>query len=252
MRLNKSCKIIEKRLAAHGVGDIYSIWLDCPEIAEQVRPGQFADIRCEGFMLRRPISICENRDGAIRLVFEVRGEGTEWLAGRETGDALDILAPLGNGFELIEGASALLIGGGIGVPPLLGLAGYYGENAAAALGFKRAGAAVLDEDFSARCRTLVATEDGSIGEKGYVSAAAEKLLCERSFDIIYACGPTPLLKYASGLAERTGIRCQLSLEQRMGCGMGACLVCACKVNTGEGYRRVCKDGPVFESTEVEL
>ena len=247
-----SCKITEKTLIAHGVGDIYSIWLDCPEIARQVRPGQFADIRCDGFMLRRPISVCESRDGAVRLVFEVRGAGTQWLAGREAGDELDILAPLGNGFELIDGASALLIGGGIGVPPLLGLAQYYGSKAAAALGFRNAGSAVLTGDFSENCRTLSATEDGSSGIKGYVSAAAEELLKTNVFDVIYSCGPVPLLRYAAGLAEKTGIRCQLSLESRMGCGVGACLVCACKVKTQEGYRRVCKDGPVFESTDVIL
>jgi len=252
MILNKSCKITEKKLIAHGIGDIYSVWLNCPEIAAQVRPGQFAEIRCEGFMLRRPISICEVSAEGIRLVFEVRGEGTDWLAGVEEGASLEVMAPLGNGFEPIEGATALLIGGGIGVPPLLELAKFYKENAMAALGFKRAEAAVLTEDYSANCETVVATEDGSLGEQGYVSAAVEKLITERKPSIIYACGPTPLLKYAVALAEKLGVRCQISLEQRMGCGVGACLVCACKVKTGEGYKRVCKDGPVFEAGEVEL
>ena len=253
MILNKCCKITEKKLIAHGIGDIYSVWFNCPEIAAQVRPGQFAEIRCDGFMLRRPISICEVSESGIRLVFEVRGEGTDWLAGVEEGTELEVMAPLGNGFETVEGAKALLIGGGIGVPPLLELAKYYKENAVAALGFKRAEGAILFEDYSANCKTAVATEDGSLGEKGYVSAAAEKLIAEGNKpDVIYACGPTPLLKYAAGLAEKLGVRCQLSLEQRMGCGVGACLVCACKVKTGEGYKRVCKDGPVFEYDEVEL
>ncbi len=252
MRIDKSCRITEKKLIAHGIGDIYSVWLNCPELAGEARPGQFADIRCGGFTLRRPISICEKREDGIRLVFEVRGEGTEWLAGRETGETLDLLAPLGNGFELLHGANALLIGGGIGVPPLLELAKYYKNNAAAALGFRHGDAMILERDFAARCETAVATEDGSRGVKGYVSAAAEKLAEKRRPDIIYACGPTPLLKYAAELAERTGARCQLSLEQRMGCGVGACLVCACKVRTGEGYKRVCKDGPVFEASDVEL
>ena len=252
MRIDKSCKITEKELIAHGAGDIYSVWLDCPELADEVRPGQFADIRCGSFTLRRPISICEKSANGIRLVFEVRGEGTEWLAGRETGGTLDLLAPIGNGFELISGANALLIGGGIGVPPLLELAKYYGNSASAALGFRHGGAVILERDFASRCETVIATEDGSCGVRGYVSAAAEKLAEARRPDIIYACGPAPLLKYAAGLAERLGIRCQLSLEQRMGCGVGACLVCVCKVRTGGGYKRVCKDGPVFEASDVEL
>ncbi len=252
MKIEKSCKITEKELVARGIGDIYSVWLDCPELADEVRPGQFADIRCEGFTLRRPISICEKRSDGIRLVFEVRGEGTRWLAGRRAGETLDLLAPLGNGFELIKGARALLIGGGIGVPPLLELAKYYGDDAAAALGFRHGGAVILERDFASLCETAIATEDGSRGVRGYVSAAADALAEKRRPDIVYACGPSPLLKYAAALAERLGVRCQLSLEQRMGCGVGACLVCACKVKADEGYKRVCKDGPVFEATDVEL
>ncbi len=245
--------IIKKEAIAKG---IFDYTLHCPEVADLAEAGQFVHIRAKGFTLRRPISICEidRKNGTLRLVFEVRGEGTEEISKLNVGELMDLLAPLGKGFTLLShDKKAVVIGGGIGVPPMLETASHYGKNTTAIIGFRSADAVILSEDFNKTCGEVhITTDDGTKGAKGFVTdVLAEQLKGEKP-DIVYACGPTPMLKAVAKLCEQNGVRCQVSLEERMGCGVGACLVCACKVarENGETYKHVCKDGPVFEGSEV--
>ena len=249
--LENALIVKKERLSA----DAYGFWLANQALAK-AEPGQFVNVKCDGFQLRRPISVCETRPGEnlLRIVFEVRGQGTEALAKKNEGDVLDILGPLGHGFELLpKGKKAVLVGGGIGTPPLVALAHYYGRDAVALCGFQTAGEIILQEDFASLCAgCFVTTDDGSAGRKGFVDAALKDELQRALPDIIYACGPGPMLRSVAAIAKEHGVRCQLSLEERMGCGIGACLVCACTVrkNGKEGYHHVCKDGPVFEAEDV--
>ncbi len=231
----------------------YELLLEAGGIAEEARPGQFVNVSCgEGRLLRRPISICETSAMQLRLVFEVRGAGTEWLSRRDIDDQVSVLGPLGRGFDA-EDKRVLFIGGGIGVPPLL-WAAEGAEHADAALGFARADRVILADDFSRVCtRALIATDDGSMGVHGTAMDAANRLLAEHTYDLICACGPKPLLKAAAEAAAKAGIPCQVSMEERMGCGVGACLVCAVPLRDKNGqvyYGHVCKDGPVFFAQEV--
>ena len=234
----------------------YSFTVLCPEIAVAAQAGQFAHIRVDGFSLRRPISICEidREAGTVRRVFEIRGEGTRVMADLNENSLIDLIAPLGRGFTLLEpDRKAITVGGGIGTPPMLEVAKHYGTNATAIVGFRSANAVILDRDFAeAGAQVRLCTDDGTAGRKGFVTAALEERLAAGGADIIYACGPTPMLKGVVALAEKHGVRCEVSLEERMGCGVGACLVCACKtVKDGkEFYAHVCKDGPVFPAKEV--
>ena len=243
--------IIKKAASAKGIFDITVL---CPEIAALAEAGQFAQVLAEGFFLRRPISICgiDKQAGTIRLVFEVRGSGTEVISHLNVGENIDIMAPLGHGFTKIDG-KAVCTGGGIGVPPMLGIASLYGADATVITGFRNAAAVILQEDFKAAgCNTVLCTDDGSAGIHGFVTTALEQHLQSNKTDIIYACGPMPMLKAVAAMAEKNGIRCEVSLEQRMACGVGACLGCACRtlVNGEEKFRHVCKDGPVFDAREV--
>lgn len=243
--------IIKKTASAKGIFDITVL---CPEVAELAQAGQFAQVLAEGFFLRRPISICgiDKNAGTIRLVFEVRGAGTEAISKLNVGENIDLIAPLGHGFTKIDGR-AVCIGGGIGTPPMLGIASLYGENAAVISGFRNAAAVILQDDFKAAgCETILCTDDGSAGIHGFVTTALTEYLQSKKADIIYACGPMPMLKAVASAAKKNGIRCEVSLEQRMACGVGACLGCACRtvVNGEEKFRHVCKDGPVFNAEEV--
>ena len=238
---------------------MYGVTVRCPDIASEARPGQFVHIRVPGFTLRRPISICEidREGGSIRLVFQERGEGTRVLGMLRPGEAMDLVGPLGNGFDLPgPGKKAVLVGGGIGTPPLLALAARFGADAAAILGFRDAASVILEEDFARTgCRTVLCTDDGSRGRKGFTTQALEEYLKEETPDIVYACGPKAMLRGVKAIALAAGVRCQLSLEERMACGIGACLGCACKAYREDGsvaFLHVCKDGPVFEAASVEL
>lgn len=239
--------ILEKSSLAR---DVYSISVRCP-----VKPqcGQFAHIKVPGFTLRRPISICgyDEKSGAMRLVFQVRGEGTRALAMLPEGTALDILAPLGHGFTLLPDAKrVILCGGGIGTPPMLPLAAHYKERALSINGFANAESVILGRDFEAcGCETIICTEDGSRGIKGFVTLPLEQALANGA-DAVYACGPLPMLRAVAALCEKSGVFCEVSLEERMGCGVGACLVCTCEKADGLPAR-VCKDGPVFNAAEVK-
>ena len=246
------CRLIAKRELAPKVFDFT---LENERFARAARPGQFAHVLVPGKTLRRPISICEAdpAEGRLRLVFEIRGEGTELLSHTRTGEELDLLAPLGRGFSLRDTSKkAVFVGGGIGVPPLLFAARAYGANAAVLLGFRSASAVILREDFERYgCRVLLATDDGTAGKHGFCTEFLASELA--GADAVYACGPTPMLRKTADAANAAGVFCQVSLEERMGCGVGACLVCACKTrreNGEEGYSHVCKDGPVFNAKEV--
>ena len=255
MKVERECKIVSKEQ----VGDAVYMTL---EVGDMIRtsfraPGQFVHVRCgEGLLLRRPISVCscmeDEPDDLLSIVFEVRGEGTRWLAGRELGDSLDVLGLAGNGFDLKPEGRYLLVGGGIGIPPMLGCAQYTGGRATAILGGRSRDKIILEDFFREDCaKVLCATDDGSLGHHGFVDALVRRELSEdRGYDGVLACGPKPMLRNVAKVAEEFGIPCQVSMEERMGCGVGACLVCACDMADGS-RKHVCKDGPVFDSREVD-
>ena len=235
---------------------IYSIWLQTIRIASEAVPGQFVSVYSNDAsrLLPRPISICEiNRNsGMIRLVYRVVGKGTEEFSGLCAGDSLDILGPLGNGFPIRE-KKALLIGGGIGIPPMLELAKQLPGEKTVVAGYRDE--TFLMEDFSPYADVFAATEDGSTGTKGTViDAISENRL---TADVIYACGPTPMLRAVKAYAAELGAECWISMEERMACGIGACLACVCPSRDVDEHSHVqntrrCKDGPVFPAEEVEL
>ena len=246
---SKPCKLLSVRQLT---GDVFDFVLEAPALAAMAQPGQFAQIRVPGHTLRRPISICgiDKTAGTLRFVFQIRGQGTAELAQFQPGSTIEILAPLGNGFPVDKSKRTLLVGGGIGVPPLLGVAAQLGEKAIAVLGFRTKDAVILEEDFQAAgAKTLIATDDGSYGHHGLVTGLCQ----EQDFDCVMACGPAPMLKAVTALAEQRGVPCYISLEERMACGIGACLGCAVALNKEDGtqyFGHVCKDGPVFESHRV--
>ncbi|MDR1410553.1 MAG: dihydroorotate dehydrogenase electron transfer subunit [Oscillospiraceae bacterium] len=237
--------------------DTYSLWLDCPALAREAQPGQFVHVLCGEKTLRRPISICHADAllGRITLVYAVHGEGTAWLSRCLRGQQLDVLGPLGNGFPVLEKPARLLVvGGGIGVPPLLDCSLRCGAKSVdAVLGFRTQAQCILEAEFERKCASVtICTEDGSYGVPGRVTAPMEALLQQGGYSAVYACGPVPMLNAVVQTVAKYGVPCQISLEERMGCGVGACLVCAAKIRrTGtEDYLRVCKEGPVFNAEEV--
>lgn len=236
------------------IDGIYKIGVYAPEMAALCGPGQFLHVACgEGFSLRRPFSIFEVKDNMISFIFDVRGGGTSALACMTKGDKLDVLGPLGKGFTLSDTHQKVVIaGGGIGIYPLYELAKAYGEKALVFLGFRSKEHITLEEEFlKTGCTLKIATDDGSYGHKGVVT----ELLPDdgAGVDYIYACGPKAMLKVCANYAKTLNINGEISMEERMGCGTGACLVCACKVKKSDGsydYERVCKDGPVFDIERV--
>ena len=236
--------------------NIFDLTILCPEIAANTKAGQFVHIRVPGHILRRPISIAgfDAIKGTIRIIYEIRGEGTQILAELKAGDMIDILGPLGNGYALPEpGRKCVLVGGGIGVPPLLPAAERFGADATAILGFRSAQAVILEKDFQKTgAETILCTDDGTMGRKGFVTGALEELLESERPDCICACGPMVMLKKVCEIAAAHAVPCQVSLEERMACGVGACLGCAVRIRRDgkEQYLHVCKDGPVFSGGEV--
>lgn len=246
--------IIERKTLAKG---IYSMLADAPELANEAQPGQFANIGVAGFTLRRPISICEidKENGTLRFVFEVRGKGTAELSRYVEGESLDILGPLGNGFRIPEGKKIIVVGGGIGTPPLLEIARRTTSLCTAILGFRDYSRIILKDEFEEYCaKTILCTDDGSVGVHGMVTTPLAEELKTGEYALVCACGPEPMLKAVIKTCEENGVPCQVSLEQRMGCGVGACVVCSCMTvrNGQEFYSRVCKDGPVFNAEEVKF
>lgn len=243
------CKLISKKEIAPGMFDFV---VECPELAQKAQAGQFAHVAVEGKTLRRPISICDADENTIRLVFEVRGEGTEIIAKTKEGEFLDVLAPLGKGFNISREKKIAFVGGGIGVPPLL-FSAKQAENAIAIIGFRNKDAVILEEDLKRVCQKVyVTTDDGSYATRGFVTQPLEEII--DTVDLVCACGPIPMLKAVAKIAKEHGRECQISLEERMGCGIGACLACACKTKKDgkETYKHVCKHGPVFNAEEVVL
>ena len=223
---------------------VYRMRLSGGELEEQ-RPGQFIDILLPGRFLRRPISVFDWEPGRVTVIYKVIGHGTEQMSAMRPGETLDALTGLGNGYDLTRaGEAPLLLGGGAGVPPLYLLAKRLtaqGKTVTAVLGFNTEDEVFGEEDFRALgCRLTVTTADGSRGTKGFVTDA----LPDR-YSYFYACGPEPMLKAVYRAAKTSG---QFSLEERMGCGFGACM--GCSIKTVSGPRRVCREGPVFEKEEI--
>lgn len=219
------------------IGDVYSI----------TAPGQFLNVKADGHFLRRPISICDwdEETAMITIVYKVVGKGTEALSRMQSGQALDVLCGLGNGFDVSKcGEKTLVIGGGAGVPPMYGLAKELlraGKTPVAILGFNTIKEMFYVDDFQALgIETIVTTVDGSFGVKGFVTDALPE-----QYDYFCACGPLPMLKAVYNAAATSGL---LSFEERMGCGFGACMGCTCKTKYGD--KRICKDGPVLEKEEI--
>jgi dihydroorotate dehydrogenase electron transfer subunit len=181
----------------------------------------------------------------------VRGEGTAWLAGLKPGDKIDIMGPIGKGFDVSDlSKKVLLAGGGIGIYPLYAAARVYGANAYAALGFRTKANVNFEREFKdTGCCLNIATDDGSYGKKGFATELVKEILDNNKIDLIMTCGPKIMMRGVYGEAEKRGIRCQASMEERMACGIGACLVCVCTINGLN--ERVCVDGPVFEGSEVD-
>ena len=242
---------------------IYDLTIQTKEIAAAAKAGQFVSVYSNDAskLLPRPISLCgiDRKAGTLRLVYRVTGEhtGTEEFSRLQAGDTMKIMGPLGNGFTVEKGRKTFLIGGGIGVPPMLQLAKEMkdaGENFQIVMGYRDAGTFLLDE-FKEQGESFVATEDGSVGTKGNVLDAIRENHLDA--DVIYACGSTPMLRALKAYAEEQNMTCYVSMEERMACGIGACLACVCNSTEKDAHsnvknKRICKEGPVFNAKEVEL
>ena len=240
--------------------DIYDMTIQTKHIAGHAKAGQFVSLYSNDAskLLPRPISLCgiDAEAGTLRLVYRVTGEGTgtEEFSRLKAGDKIRVLGPLGNGFTVEPGKKAFLIGGGIGIPPMLELMKQLDCDKTAVLGYRDSDMFLKDE-FEAVGDVVISTEDGSFGTKGNVIDAIKEQGVEGS--IIYACGPTPMLRGIKAYAEEMGIEAQIYKEERKACGIGACLACVCKSNVVDSHshvhnKRVCKDGPVFDAREAEL
>ena len=209
-------------------------------------PGQFVNIRLAGKFLRRPISVCDWENGKLTLVYKVVGHGTAQMAAMAPGESLDILTGLGNGYDLtLTGEHPVLVGGGVGVPPMYGLAKHLramGKEVQVILGFNTKAEIFYEQEFKdLGCTVTVTTADGSYGVKGFVTDAMKNM----HYSHFCACGPEPMLKALYAASTTSG---QMSFEERMGCGFGACMGCSCKTLTGN--KRICKDGPVMKKEEI--
>ena len=223
---------------------VYRMTLRGAELPEQ-RPGQFVNIRLEGLFLRRPVSVYDFRPGCLTIIYKTVGTGTRQMASLPAGTTLNVLTGLGNGYDLSKaGERPLLLGGGVGVPPLYLLARKLreeGKPVTAVLGFNTRAEVFGEEAFRALgCKTIVTTADGSCGIKGFVTDALPD-----EYSYFYTCGPEPMLK---AVYRKTVTSGQFSFEERMGCGFGACMGCSCKTITG--YKRICREGPVLEKEEI--
>lgn len=257
-RKKETAVVVSQEQLADG---IFSMWLRTEAAADAV-PGQFISMYTNdgSKLLPRPISICEidKENGTLRVVYRVTGEntGTEQFSKMQAGDILPIIGPLGNGFPLekAEGKTAFLMGGGIGVPPILELAKQLNCEKQIVVGYRDA-QTFLKEEFEQNGTVYISTEDGSVGTRGNVMDAIRENGLRA--EIIYACGPTPMLRAIKQYSEENNIVCYVSMEERMACGIGACLACVCQSKEIDHHsnvhnKRICKDGPVFLSTEVEI
>lgn len=254
MTYREHAQIIKATCLATGV---YEIWFKTENIAKEAKPGQFISVYSNDSsrLLPRPISICAIDEDKLRIVYRVVGKGTEEFAGMSEGEFLDIQGPLGNGYDLsdMSGRKAIVLGGGIGIPPMLELSKQLDCEKEIVLGYKDE--LFLNEEFEKFGHVTIATEDGSNGVKGNVLDAIKKNNIEG--DIIFACGPTPMLRAIKEYAISNNIEAYVSLEEKMACGIGACLACVCKSVEKDEHsqvhnKRVCKEGPVFNVKEVEI
>lgn len=256
-------KIVENRKLSEGV---FSMWIEVGEIADKAKVGEFVSLYSEDSarLLPRPISICEidRENRRLRLVYRVVGAGTEEFSKKEEEEAVAVIAPLGKGFPLeYAGKTALLFGGGIGIPPLLEVAKRLhekGVKVVSILGYRNR-ELFLAEDFKKYSEVILATDDGSLGVRGTVIDAAKEFLIAENDEVtsIYSCGPLPMLRGVKEYGETHGILTYVSLEERMACGIGVCLGCVCETKEVDSHslvknKRICKDGPVFLASEVEF
>lgn len=246
------------------VGDLYfKLVFESARFAKHAKPGQFMLIKAGAGLeplLRKPLGFHSVKKGAIEVLYEKVGKGTEILSGKRPGEILDIIGPLGNGFEYQDGGQPILVAGGIGIAPLVFLAqrlAYSVERIAdrkkihVIIGAKTKSCLLCEKEFKdLGCEIRVCTDDGSRCHKGFVTDLLNKELSAIRYPLpaVYACGPKPMLRATAAVAKRYGVKCQVLLEEYMACGVGACLGCA--VETREGYKMVCKDGPVFEASEI--
>jgi len=246
------CKIIKKRYFSK---DQFVFNLESNEIAKECQPGQFVNILCDS-LLRRPISICgvDRKNGIFQVAIRVKGSGTAYLEKKQEGECLSVLGPLGNGFDLSTVENCVIVGGGIGIYPLLFVlqeAKAKGIRTVSVCGFRsKEDSFCIDEIRLLSDNVVFASDCGDMDVCGNAIDALKNISLENS--TIFTCGPSIMMQSASRLAAEKGIDCQVSLEQRMGCGTGVCLVCACKVKAGDDYeyKRCCKEGPVFDAKEV--
>jgi len=248
--------------------DFYRMRIESAYLAKNTKPGQFVEVRCADDvdpLLRRPLGAHRISPGGIDILYEVVGKGTEILARKKKGEDLDVIGPLGNGFEINNSEASVLVAGGIGVAPMLTLAESIGHQVTRSPGHQKSKIHVIigaktksnilcEKEFkNLKCNVRVATEDGSKGHKGLATDVLKKLLVTwqpGNLATIYACGPTGMLKAVAAIAKDKNIPCQVSLEERMACGVGVCLGCPVKVKTNHEYKMVCKDGPVFDAEEI--
>ena len=224
--------------------NVYRMALESPELEAQ-KPGQFVNFRLDGLFLRRPISVYDSAAGQLTVIYKTVGKGTRQMAGMQPGAVLNVLTGLGNGYDLSRaGDKPLLLGGGVGVPPLYLLAKQLiaqGRQVTAVLGFNTRAEVFGEAEFRALgCEVTVTTADGSYGTKGFVTDALPE-----EYSYFYTCGPEPMLKAVYAKTKTSG---QFSFEERLGCGFGACMGCSCKTVTG--YKRICREGPVLEKEEI--
>ena len=256
MKTKESCKVISQECIATGV---YSMWLETEAIAKDALPGQFVSVYSNDAsrLLPRPISLCEvdKEKGAIRIVYRIAGKGTAEFSHLKAGDAAEVLGPLGNGFPLdqVKGKKVLLMGGGIGIPPMLEAAKQLAPECTIISGYRDE--VFLKKELKDSGKLYIATEDGSQGTKGNVLDAVRAN--GLSGDVIFACGPTPMLRAVKAYAKEQQIECWISMEEKMACGVGACLACVCQSKEVDSHlyvnnKRICKDGPVFLASEVTL
>ncbi|MBU1005983.1 MAG: dihydroorotate dehydrogenase electron transfer subunit [Candidatus Omnitrophica bacterium] len=246
-------------------GDYYKIILDAVYIAKHAKPGQFVQVRCASgteILFRRPFSIHRARSGKIEMLYEVVGKGTEVLSCKRSGECVDVLGPLGNGFTLLPPStlhpSPILIAGGIGTAPLVFLAEELAKRKIkpiVLIGARTKSLILCEKDFKkAGADVKIATDDASRGYKGFVSGLLEEVIKKGKYSQgakVYCCGPDPMMKSIASICLKHGLKCEVSLEETMACGIGACLGCVVKLKNGE-QKLACKDGPVFDAEKLSL
>lgn len=236
--------------------NIYAMTLTLPESVGEIKCGQFLNVSVgdSSHLLKRPFGVMKVEGDDVTFCYQIKGEGTKILSETQSGTSLSVLLPLGNGFDLKDAENVVVIGGGVGIFPLISVIRQYKDvNFYSYIGFRNKSAVCLLDELEKSTSLKIVTDDGSYGEKGNAVSAYLKDYKNVRADVIVACGPPVMLKVLKQTLEEKSIdiKCLVSLEERMGCGIGACLVCTCKKSNGDNAR-VCKDGPVFDIREVEL